>query len=80
MKVERKVRLFNDGGNRAVRIPKDFEFGGDEAILRKEGDRLVLEPVRKGGLIEFLDSFEPLDETFPDIDSDLLPLDDGPDL
>jgi hypothetical protein len=46
------------------------------AILRKEGDRLVVEPVRKGRLLALLDTLEPLDETFPDVDEDLAPLEE----
>jgi len=67
MSVERHVKLFRNGRNQAVRIPREFELPGDEAILRKEGDRLVLEPTRKKSLIELLDSWEPLDEEFPEI-------------
>jgi hypothetical protein len=48
---------------------------GEEAILRKEGDRLIVEPVRKGRLLALLDTLDPLDETFPDVDEDLAPLD-----
>jgi len=77
MSAERRVRLFNNGGNRAIRIPKDFEFDGEEAMIRKEGDRLIVEPVRKGSLLEVLAGLKPLDEPFPDIDDDdLLPLDE----
>lgn len=73
---ERHVRLFRNGRNQAVRIPREFEFEGDEAILHKEGDRLILEPVRKGRLLALLASLEPIDEPFPDVDEDLGPLDD----
>lgn len=45
---ERHVRLFRNGGNQAVRITREFELAGDEAITHKEGDRLILEPIRKG--------------------------------
>ncbi len=41
---ERHVKAFKNGRNKAVRIPREFEFLGDEAIMRKEGDRLVIEP------------------------------------
>lgn len=74
--TERHVRLFRNGRNQAVRIPREFELEGDEAILRKEGDRLIIEPIRKEGLLALLDSLEPLDETFPDVDEDLAPPDD----
>ncbi len=73
---ERHVRLFRNGRNQAVRIPREFEFEGDEAIMHKEGDRLILEPIRKGRLLALLSTLEPLDEPFPEIDDDLLPLDD----
>ena len=74
MGVERRVRLFRNGRNQAVRIPVEFELPGDEAIMRRDGDRLVLEPVNKTSFLEFLDSLEPWDEEFPDIDEDLPPL------
>jgi antitoxin VapB len=74
--TERHVRLFRNGRNQAVRIPREFELEGDEAILRKEGDRLIIEPIRKEGLLALLASLEPLDETFPDVDEDLGPPDD----
>ena len=69
MQSERHVRLFRNGRNQAVRIPREFELPGDEAILRQEGDRLVLEPIqRKRNLLEILATLEPLDEEFPEID------------
>ena len=74
--LERHVRLFRNGRNQALRIPREFEFEGSEAILRKEGDRLIVEPVRKGRLLALLGTLEPLSEPFPDVDEDLTPLDD----
>jgi antitoxin VapB len=73
---ERHVRLFRNGRNQAVRIPREFELEGDEAIIRKEGHRLILEPIRKGQLLTLLESLEPLDDSFPDVDEDLPLLDD----
>ena len=75
--TERHARLFRNGRNQAVRIPREFELPGQEVIIRKDGDRLILEPVRKyNSLAELLASWEPLDEEFPDVDEGLLPLDD----
>lgn len=69
MKTERHARLFKNGRNQALRIPREFELPGDEAIIRKEGDRLIIEPIaKKPGLLELLASWEPLDEEFPEID------------
>jgi antitoxin VapB len=63
----RHVRLFRNGRNQAVRIPREFEFEGDEAILRNEGNRLILEPLGEQSLLAFLATLEPWDEDFPDI-------------
>jgi antitoxin VapB len=68
MSEQRHVRLFRNGRNQAVRIPVEFELPGDEAIMHREGDRLVIEPVRKRGLTALLKTMTPLGEEFPDID------------
>jgi antitoxin VapB len=68
MSEQRHVRLFRNGRNQAVRIPLEFELPGDEAIMHRDGDRLVIEPVRKRGLIALLKTMKPLDERFPEID------------
>lgn len=69
METERHVRLFKNGRNQALRIPREFELPGNEAIIHKEGDRLIVEPARKKpGLLELLASWEPLDEDIPEID------------
>lgn len=47
MRNERHVSLFRNGRSQAIRIPCDFELEGTEAIIRKEGDKLMIEPVRK---------------------------------
>jgi antitoxin VapB len=65
---QRKVRLFRNGRNQAVRIPREFELPGDEAILRKEGPCIILEPIERPSLAEALASLEPVDDKFPEID------------
>lgn len=42
-----KARLFMNGRSQAVRLPKQFRFEGDEVHVHREGDRVILEPVRK---------------------------------
>jgi antitoxin VapB len=66
--MERQVKLFKNGRNQAVRIPREFELPGDEAIMRKEGDKLIIEPMRKLSLLEYLATLDPLDEDFPEIE------------
>ena len=74
MSSERHVRLFKNGRNQALRIPRDFELPGDEAIIRKEGNRLIVEPVARPSLLAVLAALEPLEEDFPEIED--LPPDD----
>jgi antitoxin VapB len=64
---ERHVKVFKNGRNKAVRIPREFEFQGEEAIMRKEGDRLVIEPVPTKSLLALLAKLAPLREDFPPI-------------
>src|SRR5690349_7444117 len=64
---QRHVRLFRNGRNQAVRIPVEFELPGNDAIMHREGDRLVIEPVRKRGLLALLKTMKPIEEAFPEI-------------
>jgi antitoxin VapB len=64
---ERHVKVFKNGRNKAVRIPREFEFPGEDAIMRKEGDRLVIEPVPTKSLLALLAKLAPLPEDFPPI-------------
>lgn len=56
-----------------MRIPKDFELPGNDVIIRKDGERLIIEPKRKRTLKEALDylrTLPPLEENerFPEIE------------
>jgi antitoxin VapB len=68
MPKRRRVRLFRNGRNQAVRIPVEFALPGDEAIIHRAGDRLTIEPVRRCGLVALLKTMNPLGEDFPEID------------
>jgi antitoxin VapB len=68
MPEQRHVRLFRNGRNQAVRIPVEFELLGDEAVMHRDGDRLVIEPARRRGLVALLKTMKPLEEVFPEID------------
>ena len=67
MHHQRHVSLFKNGRNQAIRIPREFELEGTEAIIYKEGDKLIIEPVRKQSLKSILASLPSLDEDFPEI-------------
>ena len=67
MNTERQVRLFRNGRNQALRIPRDLELPGRTATLRKEGPRLIVGPVAAPSLLGVLAKLKPLDEEFPPI-------------
>ncbi len=73
---EKHVKLFRNGRNQAVRIPVDFELPGDEAMMRRDGDRLILEPLHKGGLVEWLAQQKPWEGEFPELDERQAPPED----
>lgn len=66
--TERHASLFRNGRNQAVRIPREFEMEGTEVLMRKEGDRLILTPIRRNRLLDLLATWEPLDEGLPDVE------------
>jgi antitoxin VapB len=73
MGYERRVKLFRNGRNQAVRIPREFELPGNEAVMRKDGDKLVIEPEprHQESIGEMLDRWAregPIDEEWPEID------------
>lgn len=45
----RTAKLFMNGRSQAVRLPREFRFPGTEVRVRKDGDAVVLEPVRSVG-------------------------------
>lgn len=72
----REAKLFRNNKSQAVHIPADFELPGDRVMIRREGDRLIIEPVRRQNLLEVLAGLEPLgpEDQFPDVDGTLLPV------
>ena len=64
---EQRVRLFRNGSNQAIRIPREFELPGRDAVIRKEGERLIIEPTAPKSLLALLATLSPLDEDFPPI-------------
>jgi antitoxin VapB len=69
---ERHVKFFRDGRHQAIRIPREFELPGENAIIRREGQRLIIELAPRKSLLAVLASLQPLDEDFPPIE-DLQP-------
>lgn len=72
----REAKLFRNNKSQAVRIPADFELPGDRVMIHRDGDRLILEPVRRRNLLAVLADLEPLgpEDQFPEVDDTILPL------
>ena len=68
MNAYRHVKLFKNGRNQAVRIPREFELPGENAIMRREGDRLIIEPAPKQSLLAVLAESVSIDEDIPEFE------------
>ncbi|MER9866124.1 antitoxin [Mesorhizobium sp. M0136] len=69
----KEAKLFRNNRSQAVRIPVEFELPGEKVLISREGDRLIIEPVRKPGLTALLAQWakEPppgVEEDFPDVE------------
>jgi antitoxin VapB len=64
----RTARLFRNNHSQAVRIPRDFELAGDEVLIQKKGDCLILKPVKKIPFRDLVMQWDSLDETLPAIE------------
>jgi antitoxin VapB len=57
------ARLFTNGRSQAVRLPKDYQFNGENVYIQKLGDAIILVPFDKEwetflhGLNSFSDDF-----------------------
>ncbi|NQU63078.1 MAG: AbrB/MazE/SpoVT family DNA-binding domain-containing protein [SAR324 cluster bacterium] len=58
--MEAIAKLFKNGRSQAVRLPKQFRFEGSEVKIRKEGKKVILEPLDKDKWAnDFWDLFTP---------------------
>ncbi len=70
----REAKLFRNNRSQAVRIPAEFELPGDRVLIRRDGVRLILEPLAgPTNLVELLAQWRkeaPLgpDDQLPEID------------
>ena len=45
--MESTAKLFKNGRSQAVRLPKEFRFEGTEVKIYRQGEKVVLEPVKR---------------------------------
>jgi antitoxin VapB len=67
MTAERPVKLFRNVRNQAVRIPREFELPGQDAVMRKEGPRVIIEPAPPRSLLALLATLRSIEDDFPPI-------------
>jgi antitoxin VapB len=61
----RVAKLFRNGRNQAVRLPREFEMKAREVIIRKQGASLILTP-KPETWQDYFASARRLSEDFPD--------------
>ena len=66
MTSQQKAKLFTHGGSQAVRLPKAFRFEGSEVYVRRDGDKVILEPVLADWATLWAKIDAATDEPFPD--------------
>lgn len=76
MTAVREVSLFQNGRNQALRIPREFELPGETALIYQDGPRLVIEPQPAQTLAGLFAQWVDLDEPFPDIEDEPMPIDE----
>ncbi len=76
MENSRHVSLHQNGIDQVLTIPPEFALSGTEVLLRKEGQRLVIEPLPSHSLLALLTTLPDIPEPFADIDEGLAPLAD----
>lgn len=71
------ISLLHNGQEQVLTIPHEFALSTTEVLLRKEGHRLIIEPLHPNSLLSLLTTLEDITDPFPDTDEGLLPLDDA---
>lgn len=61
----RTARLFRNGRNQAVRLPRDLEIDADEVLIRRDGDSIVLTP-KPRAWADYFEQGRRLAQDFPD--------------
>ena len=67
MKLERHVKFFKNGRNQAVRIPRKFELPGEDAIMRKEDGKIIIEAASPRSLLAVMAGLSPISDELPSV-------------
>ena len=70
-----QIKLSQQGKQRLLILPEALKFTATEVTIRQENEKLIIEPLQKESLLETLSNLEDIEEEFPNIDDEILPLD-----
>ena len=76
MTTEYYVKLIQDGKNQTLAIPEELSLSTSEVVIRKEAEKLIIEPRQKKSLLEVLATLSDSEEDLNVNEEDLLPLND----
>ena len=66
----RTVRLFRNGSNQAIRLPREFELDADEVYIRREGNTIIITP-KPRSWADYFATASKLSDDFPEEITDL---------
>jgi antitoxin VapB len=76
MSPTHQTSLLTNGDAQVLTIPPELALPGTEVLMRKEGERLIIEPMSPRSLLSLLATLQDIPDPFPDVDAEILPLDD----
>ena len=62
-----RARIFANGGSQAVRLPKRFRVDASEVEIWREGDTLLLRPIKKPRFANWQEMFDAIDQRGSDL-------------
>jgi antitoxin VapB len=66
MVPEQIIELSHNGDRQSLTIPAEFTLSSDQVRLRKDGDRLIIEPIQARSLLALLRTLPNIEEKFPE--------------
>ncbi len=68
------TEIFHTGDGQVVRLPQGFEFSASEVTIRRDGEAIILEPIKNGNWPDdFFETIRIDDPAFGRPDQGLMP-------
>ncbi len=72
MKTNYKIQLIQQGNIESITLPEELNLDTTEVIIRQEGEKIIIEPLKEKSLLETLATLEDIEKYFSDVDEGLL--------